>query len=94
MNTRIVATTAIACLLASALASAQYPKDAKAEGDKPSAASEMPRAAPDAMKAPAKPAGPKLNMDAPVKNPGKDRDLRNCLDLATNSEIIKCSQKR
>ena len=38
-------------------------------------------------------AGPHLRMaDAPAKNPGKDRDMRHCLDLPTPKEVIRCSE--
>jgi hypothetical protein len=38
-------------------------------------------------------AGPRLRMaDAPAKNPGKDRDMRHCLDLPTPKEVIRCSE--
>jgi hypothetical protein len=94
MNTRTVVATAIACLLASPWALAQYAKDSKGGDAKPSAASEMPNAAAEDSKAPGKAAGPRLNMDVPKKNPGKDQDVRSCLDLATNAEIIKCAQKK
>jgi hypothetical protein len=40
-----------------------------------------------------KSAGPRLRMaDAPAKNPGKDQDLRHCLDLPTPKEVIRCSE--
>jgi hypothetical protein len=40
-----------------------------------------------------KSAGPRLRMaDAPAKNPGKDRDMRHCLDLPTPKEVIRCSE--
>ncbi len=92
MKTRTVALAAIACLLASPWAAAQSARDSKAGDGKPSAASEMPAPAGEDSKAPAK--APRLNMDVPKKNPGKDRDVRNCLDLPTNPEIIKCAQKK
>jgi hypothetical protein len=40
-----------------------------------------------------KSAGPRLHMaDTPERNPGKDRDLRHCLDLPTPKEVIRCSE--
>jgi hypothetical protein len=40
-----------------------------------------------------KSAGPRLHMsDAPARNPGRDRDLRHCLDLPTPKEVIRCSE--
>ena len=42
-----------------------------------------------------KPAGPRLQMaDHPGSNPGKDRDLRHCLDLPTPKEVIRCSEQK
>jgi len=46
-------------------------------------------AADDAAKA----AGPKLQMAKVAHNPGKDVDLRHCLDLGTNAEVIKCAEQ-
>jgi len=42
----------------------------------------------------AKPAGPKLRMAHAGPNPGKDVDLRHCLDLGTNAEVIRCSEQK
>lgn len=42
----------------------------------------------------AKPAGPKLRMAHAGANPGKDVDLRHCLDLGTNAEVIRCSEQK
>ncbi len=40
-------------------------------------------------------AGPHLRMaDPDRKNPGKDRDLRHCLDLPTMKEVIRCSERK
>jgi len=39
------------------------------------------------------PAGLRLQMDAPKKNPGADRDVRDCLDLSTPAEVIKCTER-
>jgi hypothetical protein len=98
MNAKTAATTAVFLCLASGWASAQPAKDAAPAPDKPSAAAEMPAAAPAPAVAPAKAskkaAGPKLNMDVPDKNPGKDQDKRSCLDLPTNAEIAKCARKK
>jgi hypothetical protein len=30
----------------------------------------------------------------PGRNPGGDRDLRHCLDLATPKEVIRCSEQK
>lgn len=40
-----------------------------------------------------KPDGPRLRMaEHKGRNPGGDRDLRHCLDLPTNREIIRCTE--
>ncbi len=64
-------------------------------------AAKPPAAKPAAAKAAdAKPAGaadeamaggPKLHMAK--ANPGKDVDLRHCLDLGTNAEVIRCAEQ-
>lgn len=42
-----------------------------------------------------KAAGPHLRMaEHKGKNPGKDRDMRHCLDLPTDKEIIRCSEQK
>lgn len=41
-----------------------------------------------------KPAGPRLRMAHHGRNPGKDRDLRHCLDLPTAKEVIRCSEQK
>jgi hypothetical protein len=43
--------------------------------------------------APAPAAAPRLRMDAPAKNPGRDVDKRDCLSLPTPAEVIKCTEK-
>ncbi|APV48594.1 hypothetical protein BWI17_02175 [Betaproteobacteria bacterium GR16-43] len=48
--------------------------------------------APAKSATPEKPSAPKLRMDAPAKDPGGNVDKRNCLDLPTPSEIIKCTE--
>jgi hypothetical protein len=42
----------------------------------------------------AKPGGMRLQMDVPKKNPGVDRDVRDCLELPTPSEVIKCTERK
>jgi hypothetical protein len=84
--TKIAAALVLACTVpaGAALAADKAAKPAaKAADAKPSPA------AADAAKA----AGPKLDMAKPVKNPGKDVDLRHCLDLGTNSEVIRCAEQ-
>lgn len=36
----------------------------------------------------------RLQMNAPKKNPGVDRDARDCLALPTPSEVIKCTERK
>jgi len=77
----LAAVPATAALAADKPAKAQ-PAAAKSADDKPSAGADDP----------AKAAGPKLHM-ARGKNPGKDVDLRHCLDLGTNAEVIRCAEQ-
>jgi hypothetical protein len=42
----------------------------------------------------AKPGPLRLEMDQPKKNPGVDRDVRECLDLPTPAEVIKCTERK
>lgn len=42
----------------------------------------------------AKPGGIRLQMDLPKKNPGVDRDVRDCLELPTPGEVIKCTERK
>lgn len=37
---------------------------------------------------------PRLRMDTPAKNPGRDVDKRDCLALPTPSEVIKCTERQ
>lgn len=48
----------------------------------------------DARRDPAQPGGLRLDMNVPKKNPGVDRDVRDCLALPTPSEVIKCSGRK
>ena len=44
---------------------------------------------------PAAGAPPRLDMgEPPKKNPGTDRDVRDCLTLPTTAEVIKCTEKK
>jgi hypothetical protein len=36
----------------------------------------------------------RLQMDAPRKNPGVDRDVRDCLALPTPNEVIRCTERK
>lgn len=49
---------------------------------------------PAASAAPAPAAAPRLNMTVPAKNPGNDVDKRDCLALATPTEVIKCTERK
>jgi hypothetical protein len=42
----------------------------------------------------ATPGAPRLQMDVPKRNPGVDRDVRDCLGLPTPAEVIKCSERK
>ncbi len=55
-----------------------------------------PEKAPEkAIDPPAAGAPPRLEMgEPPKKSPGTDRDVRDCLSLATTAEIIKCTEKK
>jgi hypothetical protein len=67
----------------------------KAEAKPTPASGEMKdeKPAPDAKGV--KAAGPHLRMaEHHGKNPGKDRDMRHCLDLPTDKEIIRCTEQK
>ena len=49
---------------------------------------------PATPQAPASTAAPRLRMDTPAKNPGRDLDKRDCLALPTPSEVIKCTERQ
>ena len=97
MSSRIIATIATACLFALGASTGIT----MAAADTANAGKAKPaKAAKPASKDGAKPqdagtqaAGPKIDMgEAPAKGPGKDRDMRHCLDLPTAKEVIKCSE--
>jgi hypothetical protein len=82
--TKLAAALVLACAVpAGALLAADKPAKpaAKTADAKPSPAAD------DAAKA----AAPKLQMAR--ANPGRNVDLRHCLDLGTNSEIIRCAER-
>lgn len=70
------------------------------DGKRTSIASETfsfmrPAAEKPAAKAAVKPAGPLLTQgEAPKKSPVRERDLRQCLELPTPAEVIKCTEKK
>ena len=72
-------------LAGQAWAQAQKPA---AEPAKPAAAQEAPKAAPEAHAAASK-ASRKPN----PHNPKRSEDARHCLDLPSNTEIIKCAEE-
>jgi hypothetical protein len=88
MEIRTIAALGLCLALTAPTLAADKPKAAA----KPApAASESKDAKPDTQGV--KSAGPHLRMaDAPAKNPGKDRDMRHCLDLPTPKEVIRCSE--
>jgi len=91
MEIRTMAAIGVSLWLATASA---VGADKEKAGAKPApAASEAKDAKPGAEAQGVKSAGPHLRMaDAPAKNPGKDRDMRHCLDLPTPKEVIRCSE--
>jgi hypothetical protein len=94
MQTRTMAGIGVALWLA-AVPWALAAGDDKAETKATPASGETKDAKPAADAKGVKPAGPHLRMaEHRGKNPGKDRDLRHCLDLATDKEIIRCSEQK
>ena len=66
------------------------------KADKPTPASGEAKAAKSARHGKGvKAAGPHLRMaEHPARNPGRNRDLRHCLDLPTDKEVIRCSEQK
>ena len=83
---RIIFFAAMA-LSAAAWAQAPKPEPIKAEPIKAEAAKPQPETAPVAKKAAAKPAGMEK------KHSRRSEDARQCLERATNDEIIKCAEE-
>ena len=81
--------------LATALLLAAVPATAALAADKPAkpAAKAAEAKASPAVDDAAKASGPKLQMAKAGRNPGKDVDLRHCLDLGTNAEVIRCAEQ-
>ncbi len=84
--TKIAAALALACAVP-AVTTLAADKPAKTAAK--SAEAKPSPAAADAAKAD----GPKLQMAKAARNPGKDVDLRHCLDLGTNAEVIRCAEQ-
>lgn len=82
-NITKLAALVLACTVPAAMSLAA---DKPAKGAGKPAPAKADAGAADAPKA----AGPKLRM---AKNPGKDMDLRHCLDLGTNAEVIRCAEQ-
>ncbi|HSN20014.1 MAG TPA: hypothetical protein VLS49_05010 [Usitatibacter sp.] len=103
MKSRTMAGIGVVLWLAAAPLAMSAEND-KAEAKATPATGEA-KAAPPAAEAKAAPpaagakgvkaAGPRLQMaEHRGKNPGKDRDMRHCLDLPSNKEIIRCSEQK
>jgi hypothetical protein len=98
MGIRTMAVLGVSLWLAAAAGASVAAEAAKAGAQKPAPdAAREAREAKDSKSAgeaqAVKSAGPRLHMaDTPERNPGKDRDLRHCLDLPTPKEVIRCSE--
>ncbi len=69
--------------------------DNKAETRPTPASGEAKNAKPTPEADTVKSAGPHLRMARHHgKNPGGNRDLRHCLDLPTNKQVIRCSEQK
>ena len=79
-------------LAAALLLAAAVPALAADKPAKPAAKAADAKPGPAADDA-AKASGPKLEMTKVARNPGKDVDLRHCLDLGTNTEVIRCAEQ-
>lgn len=91
MEIRTMAALGVSLWLAAAAANAAGNEKSDAKGKPDAGEAKDAKAGGDAQGV--KSAGPRLRMaDAPAKNPGKDRDLRHCLDLPTPKEVIRCSE--
>ena len=91
MEIRKMAALGVSLWLAAAAVASLAAEKAKAEPKRAPDSGEAKDAGSNAQQV--KSAGPRLRMaDAPARNPGKDRDLRHCLDLPTPKEVIRCSE--
>ncbi len=99
MDVRTIAALAASLWLAAAAPQALAASGGKAATKDTPQASEPKAAARDAKHAPdgkgVKAAGPRLQMaDPDRKNPHGDRDVRHCLDLPTEKEVIRCTERK
>jgi hypothetical protein len=95
MSSRIIATIATAGLFALGASSGITMAADGANAGKAKPAKAAPKSDAKPQDTGTQAAGPKLDMgEAPAKNPGKDRDMRHCLDLPTPKEVIKCSEQK
>jgi len=94
MKVATLAAIGTALGIAAAAQAALAADEGKAETKATPASGEATNAkdAPDAKSV--KASGPHLRMAHHGKNPGKDRDLRHCLDLATDKEVIRCTEQK
>ncbi|HEX3097014.1 MAG TPA: hypothetical protein VHQ02_04810 [Usitatibacter sp.] len=93
MEIRKMAALGVSLWLAAAAVPSLAAEKAKAEPKRAPDSGEAKDAKAGSGAQPVKSAGPRLRMeDAPARNPGKDRDLRHCLDLPTPKEVIRCSE--
>ena len=94
MKSRTMAGIGVVLWLAAAPLAMSAEND-KAEAKATPATGEAKAAPPAAGAKGVKAAGPRLQMaEHRGKNPGKDRDMRHCLDLPSNKEIIRCSEQK
>jgi hypothetical protein len=98
MKLATMAAIGTALAIAAAAPVALAADEAKAE-TKATPASGEAKDAKEAKEAPdskaVKAAGPHLRMAAHHgRNPGRDEDLRHCLDLGTPKEVIRCSEHK
>ncbi len=92
MKSGTIAAIGTAAWLAAAAALA-FAADDKAETKPTPATGEAKDAKPAPEAKGVKASGPRLRMaEHHGKNPGKDRDMRHCLDLPTSKEVIRCSE--
>lgn len=93
MEIRTMAALGVSLWLTAAAAPVLGADKEKAPAKPAPATGEAKDAKPGAEAQGVKSAGPHLRMaGAPAKNPGKDRDMRHCLDLPTPKEVIRCSE--
>jgi hypothetical protein len=93
MESRTIAAIGAALWLAAAIPAAFAADGDKAEAKPTPASGEAKDAKPDPDAKGVKARGPHLRMaEHKGRNPGGDRDLRHCLDLPTNREIIRCTE--